>query len=292
LPAQSLQGSSQRPVQTTALQTTVLAGTTTHLTDTQTDGTPTQEVFGAGTDLTTTPADAPGATTKDSNVESGSGFLSSSGTEAAQSATLSNSLEKVAAHMGATQSLTTGAAASSQGITLLPQASEGAASQAVALNNQGTAAGVATAASAVVAAPVGSGQFAAETATKILYFAQNNVQSAQLSLNPAHLGPLDVQIRMTGAQVNLVLSSDHADTRHAMESSLPKLREMFSDQGIQLGDLSVGSRAFSNGSGAQYRQEAQGQSETGHARSAAASAEIVSSSPVVARSLQLVDTFA
>jgi flagellar hook-length control protein FliK len=194
--------------------------------------------------------------------------------------------------MGATQSLTTGAAASSQGITLLPQASEGAASQAVALNNQGTAAGVATAASAVVAAPVGSGQFAAETATKILYFAQNNVQSAQLSLNPAHLGPLDVQIRMTGAQVNLVLSSDHADTRHAMESSLPKLREMFSDQGIQLGDLSVGSRAFSNGSGAQYRQEAQGQSETGHARSAAASAEIVSSSPVVARSLQLVDTFA
>jgi len=286
--AQSLQAGSQPLAQTTAL-----AGTTTHLADAQSAGTPTQEALEAraGAGLTTTSAEAPGTTTNDSNIESSGGFLSSSGTEAAHSAALSNSLEKVAAHLDATQSSSTGSAASSQGFTVLPQASDGAASQAVALTNQGTAASVATTASAVVAAPVGSGQFAAETATKILYFAQNNVQSAQLSLNPAHLGPLDVQIRMTGEQVSLVLSSDHADTRHAMESSLPKLREMFSEQGIQLGDLSVGSRAFSNDQGAQYRQ-AGGHSEMGNARGSSASAETVAASPVVARSLQLVDTFA
>jgi flagellar hook-length control protein FliK len=286
LAAQSLQGGSQRLAQATAL-----SGTTTHLADDQTDVTPTHEALGAGAGLTTKAAEAPSTTANDANIESSGGFLSSSGAEAAQSAALSNTLEKVIAHLGATESSTTGSAASGPALTVLPQASDGAASQAAALNNQGTAASLATTASAAVAAPVGSGQFAAETATKLLYFAQNNIQSAQLSLNPAHLGPLDVQIRMSGEQVSLVLNADHADTRHAMESSLPKLREMFSEQGIQLGDLSVGSRAFSNGQDTQHRQPG-GQFETANARGASASAETVAASPSLARSLQLVDTFA
>jgi flagellar hook-length control protein FliK len=156
-------------------------------------------------------------------------------------------------------------------------------------------ASTASTASASVAAPVGSDQFASETAAKILYFAQNNIQSAQLSLNPAHLGPLDVQIRMSGEQVNLALSSAHADTRHALEAGLPKLREMFSEQGIQIGDVSVGARAFSQGSGSQYPSNSSNPGQTNPGSNGAAGGDPDAAPSAVratVRSLQLVDTFA
>lgn len=143
-----------------------------------------------------------------------------------------------------------------------------------------------------VAAPVGSDQFATETASKLLYFVQNNVQSAELSLNPAHLGPLTVQIRMNGDQVNLALSSAQPDTRHAIEAGLPRLREMFSEQGIQLGDLSVGARAFSQDPGSQP-QTSRGyeapSSNTPASTDVAVPSDTVSGTT---HALQLVDTFA
>jgi flagellar hook-length control protein FliK len=147
-----------------------------------------------------------------------------------------------------------------------------------------------TTASASVAAPVSSDQFGSEAATKILYFVQNGVQSAQLSLNPAHLGPMDVQIRVNGDQVNLALSAAQPETRHALEMSLPKLREMFSEQGIQLGDLSVGARGFANSGGQQ--QYAASQRLAGGSTKAPDAGAIAGDSPVTVRSLQLVDTFA
>jgi len=150
-----------------------------------------------------------------------------------------------------------------------------------------------TAPSSSISAPIGSDDFSSETASKILYFVQNGVQSAQLHLNPAHLGPLDVQIRMDGNQVNVALTSVHVETRHALEASLPQLRQMFGEQGIALGDVSVGARAFSNGSGAE-QQQFSGHSGGFAQRTSAVSIarDVGSIAPLVRRSIQLVDTFA
>lgn len=150
-----------------------------------------------------------------------------------------------------------------------------------------------TAPSSSISAPIGSDDFSTETASKILYFVQSGVQSAQLHLNPAHLGPLEVQIRMDGNQVNVALASIHVETRHALEASLPQLRQMFGEQGITLGDLSVGARAFSSGSGAEQQPFSGNSGGFTQSTSGVPLVRDVGSivSPV-RRSIQLVDTFA
>ena len=80
-----------------------------------------------------------------------------------------------------------------------------------------------------------------------------------------------------------------------MEAGLPQLRELFSEKGIQLGDLSVGARAFSNGSGSQSGGQGgqSGQAASGGAATANSVGILEGSAPAgVMRSLQLVDTFA
>lgn len=152
---------------------------------------------------------------------------------------------------------------------------------------------VATTPSSSISAPIGSEGFSGEAAQKILYFVQSGVQSAQLHLNPAHLGPLDVQIRLDGNQVSVALASGHMETRHALEASVPQLRQMFGEQGIALGNVSVGAHTFSSGSGAQ--QQSFSGSPGSHAQNAlppAAAREPALPVHAVQRAIQMVDTFA
>jgi flagellar hook-length control protein FliK len=65
------------------------------------------------------------------------------------------------------------------------------------------------------------------------------ISEARLSLNPADLGPLDVQVRMTekGAEVHFI--APHAATREALEQGLQRLRDNLGSQGLLLGDATV-----------------------------------------------------
>jgi flagellar hook-length control protein FliK len=90
-------------------------------------------------------------------------------------------------------------------------------------------------------------------------------QSASLTLNPPDLGPLQVVLSVNGDQASVAFSSSHQDVRHALESALPRLREMMGESGIALGNATVdagagqrqsqdnwqgmGSQAGSSGSG-------------------------------------------
>jgi flagellar hook-length control protein FliK len=59
-------------------------------------------------------------------------------------------------------------------------------------------------------------------------------QTARMSLNPAHLGPIEIQLRMQDDQAQLWLTAQHPQAREALESAMPRLREMFAQQGIDL----------------------------------------------------------
>jgi flagellar hook-length control protein FliK len=63
--------------------------------------------------------------------------------------------------------------------------------------------------------------------------------TASLRLSPEHLGPLEIQISMHDDQASVYFGAAHADTRAALESALPKLREMFAAQGLSLVDAGV-----------------------------------------------------
>jgi flagellar hook-length control protein FliK len=63
---------------------------------------------------------------------------------------------------------------------------------------------------------------------------------AQLELNPPGLGPLSVSLSVADQQAHAVFVSPHPAVRAAVEAALPQLRNALADNGISLGQASVG----------------------------------------------------
>lgn len=82
-------------------------------------------------------------------------------------------------------------------------------------------------------------RWADDFSQKVTWLATQNQQRAELHLNPPNLGPLEVSLRLNGDQATALFSSPHAAVREAIEQSIPKLREMFADNGIMLGGTTV-----------------------------------------------------
>jgi flagellar hook-length control protein FliK len=106
----------------------------------------------------------------------------------------------------------------------------------------GPAGGPVAASPLQVAIHTGPGQagFADQFSQHVAILARNGVHSAELSLQPADLGPVSVSIRMHGHEATLSIAATHEATRSALENALPRLREMFTASGLQLTGASVG----------------------------------------------------
>jgi flagellar hook-length control protein FliK len=88
-------------------------------------------------------------------------------------------------------------------------------------------------------APVGSAAFADEVGARATSLAQSGITQAQLQLNPADMGPVQVHITLQAGQASVWFGANHADTRAALEQSLPRLRELFAGAGMPLTDSGV-----------------------------------------------------
>jgi flagellar hook-length control protein FliK len=87
--------------------------------------------------------------------------------------------------------------------------------------------------------PVGTERWAEELGARMTWMAEGGQQSASLRLSPEHLGPLEVRISITDDKASVWFGAAHADTRAAIETALPRLREMFIAQGLSLSDAGV-----------------------------------------------------
>jgi len=92
---------------------------------------------------------------------------------------------------------------------------------------------------------VGTPAWAEEFGRAAVHVATTSLKEASLRVNPEHLGPLDVRVRIDDGVAHLSFHAAHADTRHALEASRPVLDQMFSNQGLTIGDYSVDDRASS-----------------------------------------------
>jgi flagellar hook-length control protein FliK len=90
-----------------------------------------------------------------------------------------------------------------------------------------------------VSAQVGTPAFEDELGGKITWMSSQGVQSASLQLSPEHMGPVEVRISVQDNTATVAFNASHADTRTALEQSLPRLREMLASQGLALTDASV-----------------------------------------------------
>lgn len=80
------------------------------------------------------------------------------------------------------------------------------------------------------------------------WLADQKIGHAHIRLNPEDLGPVDVRLQMNGDKVHASFSSPHVDVRQALESSLPRLRELLGEQGFQLAHADVGHQNSGDGS--------------------------------------------
>jgi flagellar hook-length control protein FliK len=79
---------------------------------------------------------------------------------------------------------------------------------------------------------------------QVLWMANQNMHSAEMRLNPAHLGPIEVRIKMDDDQVSVAFNSQHAVVREALETAIPRLREMFESNGMNLSNADISHQSF------------------------------------------------
>lgn len=92
---------------------------------------------------------------------------------------------------------------------------------------------------------------------KVVWITGNQVQSAELQLNPIGLGPVEVRLDLQQDQANLVFLSSHQNVRDVIQAALPKLQEMLNNQGINMGSVHVGAET----SGQSFAQSEHGQGQ-------------------------------
>src|SRR5262249_16901551 len=87
--------------------------------------------------------------------------------------------------------------------------------------------------------PVGTPAWRDELGAQLTWMANRGIESASFRLSPEHLGPLEVRIAVRDGDASVWFGANHADTRQALEQSLPRLRELFASQGLALADAGV-----------------------------------------------------
>ncbi len=96
---------------------------------------------------------------------------------------------------------------------------------------------------------------------QLVFMIQGKLHTADIKLNPAHLGPLEIHVSVQDDQASVRFVSTHAAVREALDAALPRLRDMLDQQGLNLANVDVS--AHSGGQGAAFKQSPQ------HERSAA-----------------------
>lgn len=111
--------------------------------------------------------------------------------------------------------------------------------------------------------PVGQKGWNQEIGERIAWMVNKSRPSAELRLNPPHLGTIEVKVEMNQDQAKVQFSAQHAPVREALEAAIPKLREMLAAQQIQLDDVHVSERSFDN----HRNHPGNGESASGHSAS-------------------------
>lgn len=97
-----------------------------------------------------------------------------------------------------------------------------------------------------------------ELGSRIQWMADEKLQRADLKLNPARLGPIEIRVSVQNDQTSVTFVSQHAVVREALEAAIPRLREMMADAGMNLSQTSV-----SHQSGSQQQDRGPGNAHSG-----------------------------
>lgn len=98
--------------------------------------------------------------------------------------------------------------------------------------------------------PMGQPGWSEAVVNKVMWMSSQNLQSVEIQLDPAELGPLEIKIQTRGQEHQVQFVSQNAGVRDALEGQMFRLREMFTQQGVGQLDVNV-----SDGSSGQRQQD-------------------------------------
>ena len=108
-------------------------------------------------------------------------------------------------------------------------------------------------------APLSLGQNAWESnlGSRLQMMVGQNIQTAEIRLDPPELGELGIKIKVSNDVASVNITAANAQVREALETAVPKLREMFAESGVSLGDVNVRQESFAQ------QQNSEGEEERG-----------------------------
>ncbi|WP_395504580.1 flagellar hook-length control protein FliK [Ectopseudomonas hydrolytica] len=82
---------------------------------------------------------------------------------------------------------------------------------------------------------------------RVMWLSSQNLKSAEIQLDPAELGRLEVRVNLSQDQAQVTFASPNASVREALEGQMHRLRELFTQQGMSLADANVSDQSLSRG---------------------------------------------
>lgn len=90
---------------------------------------------------------------------------------------------------------------------------------------------------------------------KVMWLSSQNLKSAEIQLDPAELGRLEVRVDISKDQTQVTFASPNAGVRDTLEGQMQRLRDLFTQQGMNLLDVNVSDQSLSRG----WQGQGQGQ---------------------------------
>ena len=82
---------------------------------------------------------------------------------------------------------------------------------------------------------------------RVMWLSSQNLKSAEIQLDPAELGRLEIRISLNQEQTQISFASPHASVREALEGQMHRLRDMFAQQGLDQFDVNVSDQSLARG---------------------------------------------
>ncbi len=101
--------------------------------------------------------------------------------------------------------------------------------------------------SSTVLTAFGAPGWSEEVGKNVVWLAGQDQQKAELVLTPPNLGRIEISITISNDQASASFVSANPAVREALEQALPRLREMFANAGISLGQTSIGAESSAGG---------------------------------------------
>lgn len=108
---------------------------------------------------------------------------------------------------------------------------------------------------------VGDSDWSQEMNEKVVWLSSRNIKSAQIHLNPAELGPVDVKVSVQNDQTVVSFNVQNPNVRELLEANVHRLREMMDGNGVNLADVNVDSGNADQGFAAFAEQQGNGASQ-------------------------------